>query len=104
MRPVRTDGKLDLKQELIRRRADRPVGESILPAHLAELTRPISQDARPPAVAELRVGRPIRSVQPNAGEPASCQLILSRDIEAAAALDAARLFAPAPDHFRPPDE
>src|SRR5262245_46806718 len=77
MRAVRTNRKLDLEQELICRRADRPVGESILPAHLAELARPVREDARPPAVVELCVGRTVRSIETHASEPASCKLILT---------------------------
>src|SRR5262245_51684714 len=104
MRAVRTNGKLDLEQELISRRADRPVGEAILPAHLTELARPVREDARPPAVVELCVGGTVRSVETDAGEPASCKLILTRHVETRCVLDARRLFAPAPDHFGTADE
>src|SRR5262244_4005742 len=99
MRSMRTDGKLNLKQELIRQRSDRPVGVSVLAPHLAELARPVRQDRRPPAVAQLRVGRTIRSVEPDAGEPAPRELILRRRVEAAAVLHAVQLFAAAPDDF-----
>ena len=47
MRAVRADRELELEQELVRRRADRVVGAPVLPAHLAELARPVRQDRRP---------------------------------------------------------
>src|SRR5215470_6540210 len=104
MRAVRTNRKLDLEQELICRRADRPIGESILPAHLAELARPVRENARPPAVVQLGVGRTVRSVETDAGEPPSCKLIPTRHVETRCVLNARRLFAPAPDHFGTADE
>src|SRR5580765_329805 len=77
MRSVRTDGKLNLEQKFIGRWSDGPVGEPILPAHLAVLTRPVRQDGRPPAVAQLRVGGAVRAVESDAGEPAPSELILT---------------------------
>src|SRR6516225_9990500 len=104
MRAVSADGKLDLEQEFIRLRSDRPVRVSILAAHLTELARPIRQDGRPPAIAQLCVRWTVRPVEADAGEPPPRHLIFGRHVETAAALDTIRLLAAAPDHLGTADE
>jgi hypothetical protein len=44
MRSMRPDCKDELEQKLVRRQAFRVLGLAVLPAHLAEFARPVSQD------------------------------------------------------------
>src|SRR2546427_608934 len=63
VRTVRTDGELELEQQLV---GGHPLGVArppVLPADLAELARPVGQDERAAAVAGVRVGGPLGLVE-----------------------------------------
>src|SRR5947209_19922952 len=97
MRPVRTDGKLELEQQLVRRRSERIVGASELRANLAELARPVGDDERSAGVRQRCVVGAVAAVVARAGEPSPPDLIVAGYIEARAALQSDRHIAPAPD-------
>src|SRR5690242_19550217 len=104
MRAVRTDRKLELKQELIRRRAVAVVRPAVLSTHLAELARPIRQDSRSACVDNRRILRAVRAVVPSAEEPPARKLVIPRHVVPHALLFAAELIAIAPDDFAASDE
>src|SRR5258708_3551818 len=79
MRTVRTDGELELKQQLVGRGTQRVVGAAVLRAHLAELARPVGEDRRSARVDRRRVIRPGAAVVAGAGEPPPRELIVPGD-------------------------
>src|SRR3954471_9461902 len=101
MRPVRTDRKLKLKQQLVRRRRNRRCGlvsgAAVLRPDLAELARPIGDGEGPARIGEGRVGRVCRAFETEAGEPPSAHLIVAGDVEPRSTLQPVRLVATAPD-------
>src|SRR5689334_22506447 len=103
MRAVRTDGELELEEQLVRGLRLRIPGAAILPADLTELARPVRQQQRLAGVAPRRI-RAVRPVVAGAGKPAARELVLAGHVEAVAALFAERLLAAAPDDLRAPDE
>src|SRR5262245_7859742 len=92
MRAVRADGKLELKQEFIRRRPERVIGPPVLPAHLAELARPVRHDERSARVFRVRLRRAAGAIEPRAREPSPRELIVARHVEAVRGRTADRLF------------
>src|SRR5215471_12309531 len=99
MRPVRANGKLELKEKLVGRRADGPVRPAILPADLTELARPVRENERAARVAQRRVVCTLRPVEADAGEPAARELVIGGRVEAVRVLEAVQLIAAAPDHL-----
>src|SRR6266849_9096675 len=62
VRPVRPDRELELEQELVRRWPDRVLRPAVLPAHLAELARPVRQDERLAGIQQRRIVGVVRPV------------------------------------------
>ncbi len=94
MRAVRTDGKLDLKQQLVGRRRIGVVGSPVLAPDLAELARPERQRQRTTLIAKIGSVRPVRAIDARAGVPPPRKLIIARHVEPRGVLPAVELLAP----------
>src|SRR5262245_66031883 len=101
---MRTDGELKLKEKLICDGAVGVGGPPILAAHLTEFARPVRQEHRLSRVQKRCVGGAVGPVVPEPGEPAPCELIVSRQVIPHAALEAVGLITPAPDHLASADK
>src|SRR5262245_39586200 len=104
VRPVRTDGKLELEQEFVGCRSERVVGAPVLPAHLAELARPERQEQRAAGVEQRRVVGVVGAIVAGAGQPPPGELVVAGDVHAGTALESVRLIAAAPDPFGAADK
>src|SRR5262249_7495521 len=104
MRAVRSDGELELKQQLVRGRSFRVLCAAQLAANLAELARPVGQHQRLAGIMLAGGAGTLGPVKTRAGVPAACKLIVRREVVAEGALRLINLLPPAPDPFRAPDE
>src|SRR5437879_2701190 len=77
------------------------VRETILPAHLAELARPIGKHDRAALIGEVGKFAARGTVKAPAHKPAPSQLIVTRGVEPEGSLLQGKLLALAPDEFTP---
>src|SRR5215467_9137946 len=98
MRAMRPHRKLKLEQKFVRRQSLRVTGALELPANLAELARPVSQDQRSPGVDQLRVVEATGMVVACTEKPSARDLVFSGNVEARRGRKGLqRLFGTVPD-------
>src|SRR5437879_3735784 len=104
MGAVRADRKLKLEQKLGRVFALGVIRSPQLTANLTELTREIGDDEGPPRVVQIRIRQQIRSIEAQASEPATSQLIVAGQVPSAGTLETIRLIAPADNELAAAEE
>src|SRR6187455_2635544 len=104
MRPVGTDGILELEEKLVRWIPGGVLRPPVLAAHLAELARPVRQNERSPRVVKRLIVRVSRPVVAGTGVPAARELVVTGHEIAERILLCAGLLATAPDQLRAADE
>ena len=92
---MRTNGKLELHQQFIGRRAGGIVRAPVLETELAELAWPVRDNSRFAFVLKRGVVGMACAVIASAQEPSTRKLIVSRDVIAVPALQSAWLLTPA---------
>src|SRR6185503_10984689 len=101
MRAMCTYRKLELKKKLVGDHLLGITGTPDLPADLAKLAWPVSEDQRPAGVVEGGVGEPFGLVETRAKEPAAGELIIARNVIAERpGHKAERLLGARPDELR----
>src|SRR4030095_7516623 len=97
VRDMRTDGEIELEQELVGRNAFRVVRVAVLAANLAELARPERHVRRHAVIEDAFVEEPPGSIVAAAQIPAPCELVVAAHVQAVGLpLGRARRVVPAP--------
>ena len=83
---MRSQRELQLDECLVRVILISITGEPVLAANLRKLARPVGQDHGASLIIQMGVERAIRSIGARSYEPAPCELVIARNIEAKRAL------------------